>query len=266
MKKRIGLVGYPIGHSLSPVIYDYWVKLHGIKNVSPYELCEVKPDDFDDFMRTNDFYALNITMPYKDRVRSGEIINLECGYRGHNTDVNAIRQHVVQWINPLRPYVFILGCGAMAENIIHCLLEQQFHIYESRIDTHIKIIARDEVKGLALVNKYHNSSITYSEWAKRNDILDDASMLINATPLGMKGFDDLDISLKQLPKDATVCDMIYNPLKTTLLKTAKKRGNTIVDGLTIFMSQAQYAFNIMFGIKPEITPELRKLLERELRC
>ena len=90
-------------------------------------------------------------------------------------------------------------------------------------------------------------------------------MLVNATSAGMRGLSPLGLSLDPLPREAAVCDIVYNPLETPLLKDARVRGHRVVDGLGMLMHQAAPAFAAFFGVVPEITPLLRAELEKALR-
>jgi shikimate dehydrogenase len=97
-------------------------------------------------------------------------------------------------------------------------------------------------------------------WDRRADALDGASLLANATSLGMTGKPPLEISLDQLPKDALVGDLIYIPPETPLLAAARIRGNITVNGLGLLLNQARPAFNAWFGVMPEITPALKQAI------
>jgi shikimate dehydrogenase len=88
-----------------------------------------------------------------------------------------------------------------------------------------------------------------------------AALLLNATSGGMRGSAGLDIALDELPKSAAVCDIVYNPLETALLKLARIRGHQTVDGLGMLMHQAVPSFEAFFGVTPSVSPELRALLE-----
>tara|TARA_B100000749_G_scaffold252979_1_gene219582 strand:+ start:54 stop:413 length:360 start_codon:yes stop_codon:yes gene_type:complete len=91
------------------------------------------------------------------------------------------------------------------------------------------------------------------------------NLLVNATPLGMKGFPDLSFSLNELDKQALVFDIVYNPLETALLKKAKKKGNKTINGLKMLLYQAQESFKIWFDKKPKITKLLEKILIKEIK-
>ncbi len=102
------------------------------------------------------------------------------------------------------------------------------------------------------------------DWSQRNEALAGVGLLVNTTSLGMIGKPPLDLDLAALPKDAVVADIVYNPLETQLLAAARARGNRVVDGLGMLLYQAVPGFERWFGVRPEVTPELRKLVEATL--
>jgi shikimate dehydrogenase len=93
----------------------------------------------------------------------------------------------------------------------------------------------------------------------------DAALLLNSTSAGMTGDAPLELDLSRLNKSAAVCDIVYNPLQTQLLKDAAARGHKTIDGLGMLMHQAVPSFEAFFGTKPQVTPGLRAELERVLR-
>ncbi len=101
-------------------------------------------------------------------------------------------------------------------------------------------------------------------WDARNGALDDAGLLVNTTTLGMDGQPELALDVGRLPSDAIVADLVYVPLLTPLLRAAKARGLRTADGLGMLMHQAVRGFSLWFGKKPEVTAELRALLEADL--
>jgi shikimate dehydrogenase len=106
--------------------------------------------------------------------------------------------------------------------------------------------------------------ITALPWAQRHDALEGAAMLVNATSCGMAGRGALDIRLDKLPAAALAADIIYIPLETPFLAAARTRGNPTVNGIGMLLNQGRPAWKAWFGIEPEVTPELRSLLERSV--
>ncbi|HYJ35460.1 MAG TPA: hypothetical protein VEV64_04845, partial [Rhizomicrobium sp.] len=100
-----------------------------------------------------------------------------------------------------------------------------------------------------------------NEWSK---VAGDAALVVNSTSAGMGANPPLDIDLAVLSKDAAVCDIVYNPLETKLLKDASARGHKTIDGLGMLMHQAAPSFEAFFGVRPEVTPALRAVLVKVL--
>jgi shikimate dehydrogenase len=153
----------------------------------------------------------------------------------------------------------VLGAGGAARAAVRAL---------DRLGaSQIRIVNRSEPRAEGLVRelgprtKAGLSVVAQSRWA---DAASDVALLVNATSAGMKGASALDLSLEPLDKTAIVCDLVYNPLHTALLKKARARGHRTVDGLGMLIHQGVPAFEAFFGRKPEITPKLRRALEKAL--
>ncbi len=107
-------------------------------------------------------------------------------------------------------------------------------------------------------------AIKVVDWERRNESLDEAGILVNTTKLGMEGAPPLDIRLKGLPDDATVCDIVYTPLETALLANARARGLTAVDGLGMLLHQARPGFAAWFDRQPDVDEALRQFVLEDL--
>jgi shikimate dehydrogenase len=101
------------------------------------------------------------------------------------------------------------------------------------------------------------------DWTKAASAV---ALVVHTTSAGMKGAPSLDLALETLPADAAVCDIVYNPLDTPLLKKARTRGLRTVDGLGMLMHQGVPQFEAFFGVTPKVTPALRRHLEDALRA
>lgn len=270
-----GVMGWPVAHSRSPAIHNHWIRHYGLNG--SYVLLPVQPDRLGDAvrgLRALGFAGCNITIPHKvaamplmDRIdplaaRIGAIntvvVQPDGALYGYNTDAFGYIQSLLDaqpgWRADAGP-VTVLGAGGAARAILVALAE--------RGAKEIRLCNRSLDKAEALAAEF-GAPIRAVPWAQREDALDGAALLVNTTSLGMKGQDPLDISLARLPQHALVSDIIYVPLETPLLAAARLRGNPTVNGLGMLLNQARPAFQHWFGVMPELTPELRRLVEATL--
>jgi shikimate dehydrogenase len=173
---------------------------------------------------------------------------------GFNNDGNgfiqSLRDASPQWRPDSGPIV-VLGAGGAARAVVVSLVAQGAR--------EIRVVNRtiDKAKEIAHVA---GPAVTVSPWDQREEALDGAALLANATSLGMAGKPPLDLSLDRLPRGALVGDLIYIPPETPLLAAARARGNITVNGLGLLLNQARPAFNAWFGVMPDITPALRQAI------
>lgn len=270
-----GVMGWPVAHSRSPTLHNYWIGHYGLPGA--YLLLPVPPDDLPhavQALRTLGFAGCNVTIPHKvaalklvDRVeplakRIGAVNTLvlekDGTLSGRNTDAYGFIQSLIDaqpgWRADAGP-ITVLGAGGAARAVLVALAE--------RGAREIRLCNRSPDKALALAREF-GSPIQALPWSQRNDALEGAALLVNTTSLGMKGQAPLDLSLERLPAHALVSDIIYVPLETVLLKAARERGNPTVNGLGMLIHQARPAFEAWFGILPEVTPELRRLMQAGL--
>jgi len=267
------VVGWPVRHSRSPVIHEYWIKQHGV--TAAYRREEVTPDAFADFVATlaeRGYVGANVTLPHKeialalsepdDRARAVGAANtlwLDGGrLRSTNTDVEGFTANldasVPGWDAHLDEAV-VLGAGGAARAVVCGLLERGFR----RIDVINRSLGRAEAlreRFGACVHPYH--------WTAVPHLLTRAVLLVNATSLGMAGQPKLDIDLTPLHQDTVVADIVYVPLKTSLIVAAQARGIPTADGLGMLLHQAVRGFALWFGVRPQVTAELRALVEMDL--
>lgn len=273
--KLTGLLGYPVAHSLSPRLQHYWLAQHKIN--ARYLAFEVSPTHLAQAITgaaALGIKGLNVTVPHKEAAfaliekrdaAAQKIGAINCIMfdaqgtpHGTNTDAYGFIENLREQVPNLAPYlshVVVLGAGGATRAIIAALQEAGTKKISlvNRTITNAEIIAQQMGGSIACVT-----------WAEVNAVLPQATMLINATSLGMAGHSPLNISLAALPAEALVHDIIYNPLETTFLRAAKLRGNPVADGLGMLMYQAQKSFALWHGITPEITPELKQLLQQKL--
>jgi shikimate dehydrogenase len=187
-------------------------------------------------------------------------IIVEAGHtRGHNTDMeglmNNLLEHVPGFDAAAGPAV-VLGAGGAALAAVVALKRAGAK--------EIRILNRTERKAEA-VARQGGAGSEVLPWKSRGDALEGAGLLLNATSLGMSGQPDLELRLDALPRSAVVYDIVYAPLETKLLAAARSRGNPVVDGLGMLLHQAVPAFEAFYGVRPEVTDELRQLVIQDLK-
>ena len=278
MTKRAGIIGWPISHSLSPVLHGYWLTEYSVDG--EYLRLPVQPEDFVagvDRARKEGFAGLNVTVPHKEaacklaatRDKAAEMsgaVNLlvfgDNAIAGRNTDYLGLRKSLEENLdeNALEDKtVILLGAGGAARAAILALDEMgvaQIHIL-NRHQARAEGLSHD----LALKVKARLVPGALINWAS---VAQTADLLINTTSAGMSGNAPLELDLAPLPAAAAVCDVVYNPLETQLLKDAAKRGHRVIDGLGMLMYQAAPSFKAFFGVEPKVTPGLRAMLESAL--
>jgi len=266
------VIGWPVDHSRSPLIHNYWLKTYGI--TGEYRREAVPPDQFSAFIKSlseRGYAGANVTVPHKetalalsqpdDRARAVGAANtlwFDGGLRSTNTDVEGFLSNLDSaapgWDRGLNKAV-VLGAGGAARAVIYGL--------QTRGVPGIVIINRTPSRAEALRERF-GERIRLARWDELNGQLGDTALLVNTTTLGMHGQPELVADLSRLPGHAIVADLVYVPLLTPLLKTAKARGLRTADGLGMLLHQAVGGFTLWFGKKPAVTPQLRALLEADL--
>jgi shikimate dehydrogenase len=270
-----GVMGWPVAHSRSPAIHNHWIRHYGLNG--SYVLLPVQPERINDAvrgLRALGFAGCNITIPHKvaamplvDRIdplaaRIGAINTVvaepDGTLAGYNTDAYGYIQSLLDaqpdWRADAGP-VTVLGAGGAARAILVALAE--------RGAREIRLCNRSLDKAQALASEF-GAPIRAVPWEQREEALEGCALLVNTTSLGMKGQAPLDIALDRLPRHALVSDIIYVPLETPLLAAARQRGHATVNGLGMLLNQARPAFQHWFGVMPEVTAELRRLVEATL--
>jgi shikimate dehydrogenase len=264
--KRACVIGWPISHSLSPVIHGYWLKQHGL--AGEYRKWAVKPDEFEGFLKnlsTFGFCGANITVPHKieayrlcelrdnaaQAIGAVNTVWLDAGRLcGSNTDAYGFAANLdleaPGWDRG-GPAV-VIGAGGAARAIVFTLIERGFG--------DIRIVNRGKARAGELAASFPPARASGFEGLDR--ALDGAQLLVNCSTLGMAGAPPLDIDLATIAGNAAVCDIVYHPLETGLLRQARERGLTAVDGLGMLLHQAVPGFEKWFGVRPEVTSGLRK--------
>lgn len=268
--KLAGVIGFPISHSRSPALHGYWLKHYKIDGA--YVPLAIAPDDLKQTLEAlpkMGFAGVNLTIPHKetafaicsalgvvdDIAQKVGAVNALVFAQGKiikatNTDgygfIANLKDGAPDW-QPETSRALVLGAGGAARGIIAALLDAGV--------ASIEIINRTRAKAEILAALFDN--VTVGDFDKPAKSLANTNLLINTTSLGMRGEPPLTLPLHDLPKDALVTDIVYNPLHTDLLKSAATRGNMVVDGLGMLLHQAAPAFTHWFGITPEVTQGLR---------
>lgn len=270
--RAVCVIGWPIEHSRSPLIHNYWLSHYGI--AGSYRNEAVPPDKFRDFVQSlaaRGYAGANVTLPHKEaalqwsqpdeRARAVGAANtlwLDGVLRSTNTDVEGFSDNldaaVSGWDRGLGKVV-VLGAGGAARGVVYALLERGI--------AHIVVANRTPSRAEALRERF-GARVHPVAWSERNAVLGDAALVVNTTTLGMAGQPELSIDVGRLRGHAIVADLVYVPLETPLLRAAKARGLRTADGLGMLMHQAVRGFLLWFGTRPEVTAELRALLEADL--
>jgi shikimate dehydrogenase len=267
------VIGWPVKHSRSPLIHNYWIKHHGL--AAEYRSEEIAPAAFAEFvaqLAAHGYVGANITLPHKeaalalsepdDRALAIGAANTLWLDGPHlystNTDVEGFTANldaaVPGWDgNPGEAVV--LGAGGSARAVVYGLIERGFG--------RIHLVNRTPERAQA-VRARLGEAVQPAHAGALPHLLTRAGLLINTTSLGMAGQPPLEIDLDPLQQDAVVADLVYAPLETALLASAKRRGLAVADGLGMLLHQAVRGFQIWFGVRPEVTPELRALVAADL--
>jgi shikimate dehydrogenase len=266
--KRACVIGWPVEHSRSPMIHRYWLKLYGIDGV--YEKEAVPPEAARDFMRSlkeRGYVGANVTLPHKlVAVEASDVaddaahaigaantlwLDAEGRLNASNTDAYGFMTNLVeqapQWNEARRPVV-VLGAGGAARAVLYGLVKAG----ASKVLLANRSRTRADDLALAFPPR-----VEVVDWETRDRALAGSGLLVNTTSLGMTGQTPLMIDLSKLPADAVVADIVYSPLETLLLTKARNHGNIAIDGLGMLLYQAVPGFERWFGVRPEVTAELR---------
>ena len=262
MKKYI-VIGNPIDHSLSPKLHNYWIKKNNIDAV--YEKQKLNLNELKSFIfkiRNKEIDGANITVPFKKEVipylddLSSEAINTQSVNTvylsnnkvvGHNTDIYGFELALKNtYFEVLGKKIFILGAGGVVPSIIFALNKMKV--------SSIFLSNRTKSKAESLKNLFKN--ITILDWGK----IPDFDVIINATSIGLKSEDEINLDLSRTKKGKLFYDVIYNPDETKFLRDGKRFKNKTENGKKMFIYQAAAAFEIWHGIKPDINDETIKFL------
>lgn len=267
-----GVMGWPVAHTRSPAIHNHWIAKHGLKGA--YVQLPVHPDRLEAAIRglpALGFAGCNVTVPHKvsamqymDEVHPAAqrvaaintiVVRPDGSLLGMNNDgagyIQSLRDADAAWRGDAGP-ALVLGAGGAARAIVVALLDEGA--------PEVRIANRTQDKAQTLADAF-GSRVKVVPWAERNGAMAGVSLLVNTTTQGMHGQSPLDVQLDDLPAQAMVSDAIYIPMETPLLAQARLRGLRTVNGLGMLLNQARPAFQSWFGVLPEVTPELRAVVQ-----
>jgi shikimate dehydrogenase len=271
-----GVMGWPVMHSRSPLMHNYWMAQQGLAGT--YVFLPIKPGGLKAALRALHplgFSGCNLTIPHKQEAMaivdevddvakkigaiSCVVVRPDGSLFGTNNDwlgfLGNLKQHEPAWRADAGP-IAVIGAGGGSRAVCYALLREGAK--------EIRLVNRTQAKAEALA-KDLGGPIKVLPWERRHDALDGTALAVNVTSQGMVGQAPLDLRLDKLPKTAIAADIIYTPLETPFLAAARQRGNRTVNGLGMLIHQGPPAWKLWFGIEPTVTAELRQKMEDSIR-
>jgi shikimate dehydrogenase len=267
--KRAFVCGHPISHSRSPLIHRHWLEKHGIEG--SYQPLDISAADFPRFFLEfgeRGYAGGNVTIPHKEaafaladhRDEAAEAIGAvntvwlaDAKVEVGNTDAHgfaaSLDDEAPEWERARA--AIVLGAGGAARAVVHAL--------KTRGISDIRIVNRTVSRAGDLADRF-GGFITAHSWEALPELFQDAELLVNTTSLGMGGGPVAIPDLSPLPAHAVVNDLVYVPLETQLLRSARERELKTVGGIGMLLHQAAPGFERWFGVRPQVTPELRRLV------
>ena len=270
-----GVMGWPVMHSRSPMLHNYWFKKHDLAGT--YVPLAIRPEGLAAALRALHplgFAGCNLTIPHKQQAMtivdevdalarsigaiSCVVVRPDGSLSGTNNDcygfIQNVRQEQPGWRADAGPIV-VIGAGGGSRAVCYGLAREGAK--------EIRLLNRTFARAKEIADEF-GGPIKALPWEQRHEVLEGAAMVVNTTSCGMVGQPLLDISLDKLPKTALAADIIYIPLETPFLAAAGKRGNRTVNGLGMLLNQGRPAWKAWFGIEPDVTAELRAMIEKTI--
>jgi shikimate dehydrogenase len=273
--KKACVIGWPIEHSRSPLIHNYWLNKYGIDAV--YEKKAIQPKNVSNFianLTSSEFIGCNVTIPHKETAFQAVAMADEIARRlgavntvylrdglvcGTNTDGEgfiASLRHSHPNFELRNKTAIVIGAGGAAKAIIGALFDQGV--------AKIGIINRTRERIRDLQAQFGSGIYEISETISL-EVLKGCGLLVNTTSQGMEGQPTLELEIQNLNHNALVADIVYTPLDTAFLEKAKKQGNPVLGGLGMLLHQAVRGFELWFGVKPAVTSELYALIAADVQ-
>ena len=273
MKKKFGIVGNPINHSLSPVLHKYWFDKYGIDaDYSIIETTDNKLPEIIKDIKQGKYSGINVTLPFKQKIinhidkavndaeLTGSVNTVLLGNDktviGENTDVYGLQAaYLKEMCNNSNKKALVIGAGGVSPSII-------LSIKKSGI-RNISITNRTNEKCIFLKKKFNFLNII--SWADLESKISKFDIIINATSLGLKDGDEFNFNFSNTKNEVIYIDTIYNPLETKTFKYLKEEGRKVFNGLDMFIYQGQKSFYLWNKVNPEIDDKLVDLLNSKLK-
>ena len=267
------LIGWPAAHSRSPLIHHHWLRELHIDG--GYSIESVPPEGFAEFamnLAHHGYIGGNVTIPHKERVlqlaqcddrakavgAANTLYYVDETLHATNTDVEGfignLDASAPGW--DAAREALVLGAGGSSRAVLFGLLERGI--------ARIHLANRTMERAQALAAQFGDRVVPIA-WDAIPAAMTKVGLLVNTTSLGMTGQPNLAIDLAPLPASAVVADLVYVPLVTPLLAVANARGLRTADGLGMLLHQAVRGFELWFGQRPQVTPELRAIVEHDLQ-
>jgi shikimate dehydrogenase len=270
-----GVLGWPVAHSRSPRLHNYWLQHYGINGA--YLPLPVRPEHFAEAVRgllRLGFAGANVTVPHKEAAfalcdraddsarKAGAANTLVFSPAGEISGSNSDGFGFLENLRAAVPgfdahagAAAVLGAGGSARAVVQALVAAGA--------PEIRVVARTRKRAEQLAADL-GGPVVVVDWPAASAALAGAALLVNTTSLGMKGQPPLQLDLAPLPKAAVVNDIVYTPLETGLLGAARRRGHPVADGLGMLLHQARAGFRAWFGRDPEVTEALRRYVAADL--
>ena len=271
-----GVMGYPITHSRSPLMHNTLMQENDVRGV--YIPIEIKPGTLGPALESLPklgFKGVNLTMPLKQEAiatvdeldpvgklmgavscvvvrRDNSLLGVNNDWIGFRDNLNAT---FPGW-NSTTLSALVLGAGGGGLAIVYALVQEGV--------TEIVITNRSQERAEQIADIFKDQNIQVRPWNERQSLVADSDLIVNTTNQGMVGQTPLELSLELAKPGAIVADIIYVPLETALIRDAKSRGLRTVGGLGMLLHQSRPAWQLWFGIDPQITSHLRSSMERDI--
>ena len=273
--KLAGVCGWPIHHSLSPIIHNFWLKALGIKGA--YVHFAVRPDKavkaFESLKQTS-ITGVNVTLPLKSLAfqsadeHSSDALKLgvaNCLYKksglliAHNTDMQGFAAPLIKRLGGAslaNKSALIIGTGGAAKAVIGALLS--LNVPE------IRVCGRNDQLAENIASSVNVPSIYNIPWDQREIAVKNSGLIVNASAGGMAGKGQLDLDLSGIEPSCFVYDLVYTPRETPLLKKAKAMGCETLGGIEMLIAQARPSFKYFYGQLPDESLDPTQVLLKEL--